>query len=105
MPKPKSPVIEGLEPYEVVFGDPDIGQPQYIPLPALRSPEGQVMSRWELTNEERLWIANGADVFITIHTFNEPYPPTSVTILNKSSSAEHFRNTMRLDAELNKRLG
>ena len=80
---PASPVIRGLEKHEVVFGS---LQPQYIPLPALRSPDGRVMSRWELTPEEREMIANGADVLVTIHTFNQPYPPTTLEVASVDSN-------------------
>ena len=101
--KPVSPVIAGLEPYEVKFGE---GQPEYMVLPALRSPgpEHAVMSRWELTPEERLMIANGADIFVSIWTFGNPYPPTQVRVMNKNSSPRVIAEEMRLDAELNARL-
>jgi hypothetical protein len=82
MPEPKSPVIVGCESLEHVFG---ANQPEYVPLPALRSPDGIVTSRWELTQEEREMIANGADVFVSVFTFNGPYPPTRVQILHKES--------------------
>lgn len=42
--EPKSPVVIGLEKLERVYGGPDVGQPQYLPLPCLRTPEGRVMS-------------------------------------------------------------
>jgi hypothetical protein len=79
---PKSPVIAGLERYEHVYG---IGQLQYVPLPALRSPDGRVMSRWELTAKERQQIADGADVLVTLHTFNEPYQPTRLEVARVDS--------------------
>ena len=103
---PKSPVVVGLEPYEINFGGPDVGQPQYMPLPALRSagPERVVMSRWELTPVEREMIANGADVFVSIWTFGDPYPPTSLRVLNKTSNPEYFKTDMQLDRELDERL-
>lgn len=82
MPEPKSPVIVGCEALEHVFG---ADQPEYVPLPALRSPDGIVTSRWEFTDEERQMIANGADVFVSVFTFNKPYPPTRVQVLYKES--------------------
>lgn len=107
MPEPKTPVIVGLEQHELVIGGPQNGQPQYLPLYALRSPDGRVMSRWELTPEEREMIANGADVFITIHTFNQPYPPTEVMVRNKGSEylAEHYRNHFGLKDRVEVRPG
>ncbi len=103
---PKSPVVVRLEPYEVNFGGPDVGQPQYMPLPALVSggPERAVMSRWELTPAEREMIANGADVFVSIWTFGHPYPPTVVRVLSKTSNPEYFKEEMELDRWLNERL-
>jgi hypothetical protein len=78
-----SPVIDGLEKFEVNFGGPDCGQPQYIPLPALvsRDKEKTVMSRWKFTPEERAQIATGADLFLRIWTFGHAYPPTNVQII------------------------
>jgi len=101
--KPSSPVIVGLEPYEIIFGE---AQPEYQPLPALRSagPEISVMSRWELTPEEREMIANGADIFVSVWTFGRPYPPTLVRVMNKNSSPKVIKEEMRLDEELNGRL-
>jgi len=41
-------------------------QPEYLPLPSVRTPLAHVITRWELTPEERTAIANGADLFITL---------------------------------------
>jgi hypothetical protein len=91
--KPASPVIVGLEQYEIKFGE---GQPEYQVLPALRSstPEHAVMSRWEPT---RQMIANGADIFVSVWTFGNSYPPTLVRVLNKNSSPDYFREELQLD--------
>ena len=101
--KPCSPVVSGLERYEVIFGR---LQEEYQPLPALRSagPEVAVMSRWEPTPEERLMIANGADVFVSVWTFGTAYPPTMVRVMNKNTSPALIKAEMRLDAELSQRL-
>lgn len=45
-------------------------QPEYLPLPVMRSVDGRVVSRWTLTDEEREAILAGADIFLTVHTFN-----------------------------------
>ena len=57
--KPVSPVIPGNE-FEVVYAE---NQPEYIPLPTIRT-EHLVLSRWQLTEEERAHIAQGGDLFI-----------------------------------------
>jgi hypothetical protein len=41
-------------------------QEQYEDLPSVRTPGGQVITRWELTDEERAAIAAGGDVWVTL---------------------------------------
>ena len=41
-------------------------QTQYKDLPSVRTPQGQVITRWSLTPAERNGIYEGEDVFITI---------------------------------------
>ena len=99
----KTPVIVGLEPYEIIFGS---SQPEYALLHALRGPmpHYEVMSRWEPTPDERQMISNGADVFVSIWTFGGPYPPTLVRVFNKKDCAEYIKAEMQLDRALNDRL-
>jgi hypothetical protein len=96
-----TPVIPGLEPYELKIGGPEANQPQYNTLHALRAPDGRVMSRWELTRDERTAIADGADIFLSISTNGQPYPPTLVQVMRADESfAEFVKNDMQLDDEL-----
>ena len=41
-------------------------QPEYLPLPSVRTPDGQVITRWALSDEERAAIVRGEDVFVTL---------------------------------------
>lgn len=41
-------------------------QDEYQDLPSVRTPAGQVITRWEFTPEERAAIAQGEDLYITI---------------------------------------
>lgn len=66
-----SPVIDGNEPFEVVYA---ADQPEYTPLPALRT-EKALITRWRLSDEERQWIANGGDLFIAVLHFGQPLQP------------------------------
>ncbi len=75
--QPVSPVIPGLEQHEKVFAK---DQPQYLPLPALRTSEGRVVARWSPTPEEREMIAQGADLFLGLLTFNMPLQPHFVYV-------------------------
>jgi hypothetical protein len=60
-------------------------QPQYIPLPAALyhdSSTGSVelVTRWTLTDEERLAVAEGADIFLGTLTFDQPYQPVRMQV-------------------------
>lgn len=50
-------------------------QPEYLPLPAWRDDEGQVVSCWELTFLERLKVLFGANIWLSQLTFNQPLQP------------------------------
>ena len=73
------PVVEGMEAEEVVYAK---NQPQYLPLRALVSngPKGRVISRWTLTQEQKLAIAEGADIFLEISTGHEPLQPIRMMV-------------------------
>ena len=47
-------------------------QAEYGRLPAIRTPDGCVTSRWKLDAVERELLLQGADVYLTIHTFGTP---------------------------------
>lgn len=56
----------------VVFGE---GQKEYLPLPALRLADGQVITCWEFTEEEILEIIESRCIYINQLTFNQPLQP------------------------------
>src|SRR6266851_2346146 len=71
--QPVSPVLgEEFASLEVVYAK---DQPEYKPLPVIRNGAGIVMSRWKLTDAEREAIANGADLFLSVWTYNNPLQP------------------------------
>jgi dihydrofolate reductase len=41
-------------------------QDEYRDLPSIRTPCGQVITRWSLTNEERAAIVRGEDIYVTL---------------------------------------
>lgn len=99
-----SPVVPGLEKYEAQLGGKEAGQPEYAGLKILRSPEGRVMSRWTFTEEERRAIAEGADLFLTVHTFNHPFQPVKIIIADAQDGAspelaEAIKRDMRLEEQ------
>ena len=75
--KPVSPVLRGSEPYEVVYAK---DQPQYNPLPTIRSSEGIVLSRWKLTWKERFKVLLRGNVYLFQMTFNRALQPVSIEI-------------------------
>jgi hypothetical protein len=77
--KPVSPVLPGYEVVKVVFAK---DQPEYMQLPAVRveSPERQVLTRWQLSEEDRQKIAAGADVYLWVSTFGQPLQPVAVEV-------------------------
>lgn len=60
-------------------------QAEYRPLPALRKRavgdlpyDGEVISRWRLSDEERKKIAAGDDLFVSVLTFGQNLQPMSL---------------------------
>jgi hypothetical protein len=71
--QPTSPVLtEKFVLNEVVFAK---DQAEYDDLPTIRNSKGMVLSRWKPTDDEREAIAKGADVLLTVWTFNQPLQP------------------------------
>ena len=70
--KPISPVIPGHSIPEVVYAK---DQPQYLPLPSIREPDGCVTTRWKLTWKERLKILFHGCIYHVQLTFNSPIQP------------------------------
>lgn len=67
----------------VVFGS---GQPEYIPLVASRDPIGNVMTEWELTEEEREILSAGGRVRLWIVTGNAPLQPVTLEAVAVTSA-------------------
>ncbi len=91
---PKSPVLdEEFLSNEVVYAK---DQPEYRQLPALRSEDGVVLTRWTLTDEEREALHSGADLFLFIHTHNQPLQPIRLEVGACRRDLVHFAQRMDL---------
>jgi len=102
--KSVSPVVPGLEQFELKIGGPENGQPEYQTLTALRGTDGRVMSRWHLTPIERQAIAEGADLMLTLKT-DGLYPPTLIQVGSFGpGESKQIKDDMRLQDELELRL-
>lgn len=56
----------------IVFGE---GQPEYLPLPALRMPDGEVYTCWEFSDEELAAVVKNKCIYFKQLTFNQPLQP------------------------------
>lgn len=56
----------------IVFGE---GQPQYLPLPALRMPDGEVITFWTFTDEEFEDLKKNRGFYLSQLTFNGALQP------------------------------
>ena len=61
----------------VVYGE---NQPNYIPLPALKFDDGQVITCWQLSWKEAFKLLFTRKVWLSMLTFNQPLQPTLMTI-------------------------
>jgi len=50
-------------------------QPEYLPLPVYKTPEGMVISCWGLTFKERLRVLFTGKIWWSVFTFNKPLQP------------------------------
>ena len=58
--------------HNVVFAE---DQPEYQSLPALRLPDGTVISCWKFTEQEKEDIVKNGFIFLQQSTFNQPLQP------------------------------
>lgn len=78
--KSASPVLPGHTSIpETVFG---ASQPQYTPIAAVivPGPEGEVITRWEFTEEEKEALANGASLYLSVLTFGRSFHPVLLRV-------------------------
>lgn len=73
--QPIDPQIDGLK--LVNYGK---GPPEYLMLPARRTPDGEVVTCWRLSWRERFTVLFGGAFFVTFLTFNKPLQPMRVSV-------------------------
>lgn len=56
-------------------------QPEYQPLPAFRnnSPQGEVVTCWNLSFRERIRVLFKGEIWVSLLTFNNPLTPSFIT--------------------------
>lgn len=61
----------------LVFG---ANQPEYQPLPALKLHDGQVITCWQLTDEELEEVIKNKCIYLQQMTFNTPLQPVYLSV-------------------------
>lgn len=56
-------------------------QPKYLPLPAHRTATGEVISCWELSEDEIKQVLEIGKIYLTLLTFNQPLQPILMSVL------------------------
>lgn len=76
--QPVSPVVAGFEDLEVVYAK---DHPEYLPLPALPSNQGNgIITHWKLSWRERFRAFLFGDVYLRVLNFQRPLQPVSLTV-------------------------
>ena len=75
--KPVSPVLPGAGLVEVVYAK---DQAEFLPLPAIRNPDGNILTRWKLSFWERLRVLLTGDVYLWVSTFNRKLQPVLLQV-------------------------
>ena len=55
-------------------------QPQYLPLPCFRTPEGRVVTAWQPSPEELVALNRGELIYLQVATFNHKFHPVKLTV-------------------------
>lgn len=59
-------------------------QPEYMPLPVHKTPDGTVTSCWKMSFWERVKVLFTGRIFLTVLTFNKPLQPVLLMTENLS---------------------
>jgi hypothetical protein len=70
--QPVSPVIPSINSDEIIYAK---DQPEYLPLPAVKLEDGTILTRWELSEEEKRLILEQGYIYLEVLTFNRPLQP------------------------------
>jgi hypothetical protein len=79
-----SPVVPALVGAEVVIAK---DQPQYLPLPSLRTDCGKVLVRLEFSAEDLARVLDGGSLYLCFLTFNQPMQPFMAEIAHHADDA------------------
>jgi len=63
-------------------------QPEYRPLPAYKNLDGDVVSCWKLSDEEKKLIQQTGTIYLTVKTLNYPLQPVALSVETPFESLE-----------------
>jgi len=95
--KPITPVIPGSTEPEVVYAK---DQPEYIPLPAHRTEDGMVITRWSLSIGERLRLLVGGSLWLSVLTFRRALQPVKLDVqcpIKRTKTNESTSTTIEVE--------
>jgi hypothetical protein len=82
------PVVEGLEDFEKIYA---LEQGQYIPLRTLPGENGNsAITKWELSEEQRKALAEGADILLEVLHFKGPLAPVRMMVVAREDYDEEW---------------
>lgn len=58
-------------------------QPEYMPLPAHKTEEGEVVTCWEFSFKDKIRILFNRKLWLGLRTFNKPLQPIALTLKKK----------------------
>ena len=74
-------VLENEDLKAVVFG---ADQPEYLPLPAIVSKEGWILTEWKLSEAEIDLLKNGENIRLWIYNFGQPLQPVMLEVTGEN---------------------
>lgn len=79
---PQSPVLPKqngmlIRHSEVIYAK---DQPEYISLPAIKTLDGEVITRWQLTWKERIKVLFSGNIWLSLLTFNQNLQPIKLHV-------------------------
>jgi hypothetical protein len=63
-------------------------QPEYLPLPAFKEPDGKIISCWKMSFKERIRVLFSGVIWHSCLTFNKPLQPLKLDVLNPLKEKE-----------------
>lgn len=71
--RPLSPVIPDKNAPETIYAK---DQPEYIPLPTVKTPDGIVLTRWSVNEQEMKQILDQGYFYLLVSTLTLPFNPS-----------------------------